>query len=492
MIKTTHQYIDQFPYRQSNTSLILGTIHPHKTDDFKINFFYGNKVTIWGILAEAFPDQKFDSRTSIEKTLRKNNVWISDIILSCERAHDSVTQDALLENLELNSEMIEEGIRNSLITEIFFTSGFNKNGAAKLFCDVFSIKSELDSKREFKIDAKYFGREIVGKVLFSPSGQANIGISNNKEFIKQRDKYVNSTRAVQEFKVDTYRKAFHNQFSIQKSKKVKSSQLYLSKLLIKEYPKVWNTIKRVLDKYQISPSFLEVTNDIWCRDYMPIKTSKGELVQFRYEPSYLRNNPQLQSDPTVVNTSNNISAIYSGINLDGGNIELLGDTAILTERIFKENLPLPKEEVIKNIEKVLGVKSYFVRDMTEDMTGHIDGYLRIIREGLLVVNELGNDFKYIRDSFLKMNDQLGWDYVEMPWFDYRGKDKTPECAIGIYTNFLVFDEIVLFPIFEVEGNKDNEALEVISKLYPEKKIEPININEVVMQGGLINCISWVN
>ena len=35
--------------------------------------------------------------------------------------------------------------------------------------------------------------------------------------------------------------------------------------------------------------------DIWARDYMPVKTKSGKYVSFRYEPSYLADEPQLKT-----------------------------------------------------------------------------------------------------------------------------------------------------------------------------------------------------
>ena len=57
MILTKHLYISKYPINQSSKSLILGTIHPHNdinnTSNFKIDFFYGNKNSLWTILSEA-------------------------------------------------------------------------------------------------------------------------------------------------------------------------------------------------------------------------------------------------------------------------------------------------------------------------------------------------------------------------------------------------------------------------------------------------------
>ena len=213
MIKTYHKYVKQVTVKKTDTALILGTIHPHETDKFLIDFFYGNRNSIWNILDLVFPETGFKSKEMILKNLSKNKVWISDIILSCERQNERITQDSLLQNIEPNTDQIQDGIENSKINEIFFTSGFGKNNTAKLFCDTFSIIANLNENRTFEIPEQKFGRRIQGIVLFSPSGQANIGISNNQKYLTQKKYYKKFEKPIKEFKVDCYRKAFQKQFS---------------------------------------------------------------------------------------------------------------------------------------------------------------------------------------------------------------------------------------------------------------------------------------
>lgn len=124
MIKTKHKYINENIVKRDDTSLILGTIHPHQTNDFLIDFFYGNTNSIWSILAELFPKYNFDSKENIINTLQLNNIWISDLILECDRENEKVTQDKELKNIKLNVDQIREGIENSKIKTIYFTSGF--------------------------------------------------------------------------------------------------------------------------------------------------------------------------------------------------------------------------------------------------------------------------------------------------------------------------------------------------------------------------------
>lgn len=78
------------------------------------------------------------------------------------------------------------------------------------------------------------------------------------------------------------------------------------------------------------------------------------------------------------------------------------------------------------------------------------------------------------------------EYVEMPWFEIKDRDS----FIGVYVDYLGIGNLILFPIFEVLGNKDEEALAVIKTVFPDRVVEPININEIASDGGLLNCISW--
>lgn len=208
-ITTNHQYIDQYPIKSNSRKLIIGTMHPHLTEDFKIDFFYGNKGSFWDILDNAFPRMDFNSKDTILSNLEKFNVSISDMIRSCDRENAKVTADSDLYNLNINTEQIRDGIVNSEIDTIFFTSRFGRNNAAKLFVDAFKIKYDFDKvTNEFEIPKDVFGRPIKGVVLYSPSNNANIGISNSKAYKSKKDKYSAYSTPVKQFKIDFYREKF--------------------------------------------------------------------------------------------------------------------------------------------------------------------------------------------------------------------------------------------------------------------------------------------
>jgi agmatine deiminase len=141
------------------------------------------------------------------------------------------------------------------------------------------------------------------------------------------------------------------------------------------------------------------------------------------------------------------------------------------------------------LENLLQAKVLIIPDINTDETGHADGHLRFIDNNTVLVNSLKHEYQYWRDGFLKMAKETGLNYVEMPWFTKKFKGE-PLSSIGIYVNYLEVGNLIVFPLFEVEGNKDQEALNIISKVFPDKIIETININDIGFKGGLMNCITW--
>lgn len=272
----------------------------------------------------------------------------------------------------------------------------------------------------------------------------------------------------------------------------KTNKVYFSDILTfnPKYSKAWNRIKKILEKHSVDYELLSNTNDIWARDYMPIQIEKDKYIQFRYEPSYLKDDLHIQTNPIEVFPKGLGEIIYSNINLDGGNVVSSSNKVILTERVFKENT-LETEFIKEQLAKLFNANIYYVRDLKpcEDMTGHIDGHLRFIDEETVLVNELKNECKAWQNSFLAMIESSELSYVEMPSFIHQST-KHPHSAIGCYVNYLEVEKIILYPIFEEAGNKDQEALKVIESVFPSRIIEPVNVNEIALEGGLLNCVSW--
>jgi len=255
---------------------------------------------------------------------------------------------------------------------------------------------------------------------------------------------------------------------------------------------VYKRITDILDRNHVKYDLLNGTKDIWARDYMPIQLDVNSFVQFRYEPSYLKNDLQFQSDPKVVYPANNLNPVYSDINLDGGNVVKWKDKVIISTRVFKENISYEKTKLIDEIERLLEAWVILIPDIHPpyDLTGHADGYVRFLNEKTILVNEIkNNEYKYWKDGFQKMVKLHGLDYIEVPWFEYKEKDY-PNSAIGLYLNYLEIGDLIILPVFDVKGNLDQKVIDLFKSVFPYKQIETVVINQVAREGGLMNCISW--
>ena len=267
--------------------------------------------------------------------------------------------------------------------------------------------------------------------------------------------------------------------------------VYLSGLLKSEYPETCNRLIKILEKHYVKYAFLEGTKDIWCRDYMPVQTPSGKLIQFTYDPSYLRGNKEWEdsrSDVKEVCRLNNIEALFSDINLDGGNVLICDDRAIISDRIFSENPNRDKDELVKELTKLLECEIIIIPTENDDMTGHADGMVRFVNKNTILVNNLEEEYKYWREGMQKVIEKYKLKYINLPFFLPKDS-KHPLSAVGIYVNYLEVNNLIVLPVFG--RDEDKQAIDIIQKTFPNKVIETIDYNAVALEGGLLNCTTWV-
>lgn len=232
---------------------------------------------------------------------------------------------------------------------------------------------------------------------------------------------------------------------------------------------------------------LDGTRDIWLRDFMPVKTRSGKYISFRYEPGYLKDNPELRTDyrREIAPSLSLENLIYSDINLDGGNIVFspARETAVISDRIFEENPKLSSAELVRELEKLLEARVIIIPSLRSDMTGHADGMVRFIDENTAVGNASKSLFGLEAHIKAAMRNH-GTEVYDFPYFDSKGGS-----AIGCYLNFLETESAIFLPVFGVDTDK--EAVDTAKHIF-NKTIVPVNINEIAEDGGVLNCISWEN
>ena len=275
----------------------------------------------------------------------------------------------------------------------------------------------------------------------------------------------------------------------------KGQTVYMSELLMTKFPETCNRLIALLEKHHVNYSWIKGTNDIWCRDYMPVQTESGKFIQFTYNPSYLKGKKEWEesrSDVKRVCKMNGIDATYSDINLDGGNILICDKRAIISDRIYSENPNYDKDTLEKKLSELLDCEIIIIpalKSQEEDLTGHADGMVRFVDRNTILGNErLPNEYKYMKEGLQKAIDTYNLTYIDVPFFEDKDPNY-PSSAIGIYVNYLEVNNLIVVPVFNHE--EDEKAVDIIQKAFPNKIIETINYDDVAKEGGLLNCTTWV-
>lgn len=264
--------------------------------------------------------------------------------------------------------------------------------------------------------------------------------------------------------------------------------LYLSSLLQTNptYKPAANRLFAALYAAGVEYQLIDGTHDIWLRDFMPVQIRDGSFVSFRYEPSYLENEPELRT-----NFKNDLSlqfsfpVTYSDINLDGGNVVLSPskEQAIISNRILTENLNYTQAELIKTLEQQLKAQVILIPSLKKknDMTGHADGMVRFVNENTVIGNYVPSK-KGLEQRIQSVLQGYGIDVIDFPYFS-----SSHDSAVGCYLNFLETERHIFLPVF---GNElDDKAVASAKEIFA-KMIIPVNVNEIAREGGVLNCISW--
>ena len=264
--------------------------------------------------------------------------------------------------------------------------------------------------------------------------------------------------------------------------------LYLSSLLQTNptYKPAANRLFAALYAAGVEYQLIDGTHDIWVRDFMPVQIRDGSFVSFRYEPSYLENEPQLRTNfKSDLSLQFSFSVTYSDINLDGGNVVLSPskEQAIISNRILTENLNYTQAELIKTLEQQLKAQVILIPSLKKknDMTGHADGMVRFVNENTVIGNYVPSK-KGLEQRIQSVLQGYGIDVIDFPYFS-----SSHDSAVGCYLNFLETERHIFLPVF---GNElDDKAVASAKEIFA-KMIIPVNVNEIAREGGVLNCISW--
>ena len=272
----------------------------------------------------------------------------------------------------------------------------------------------------------------------------------------------------------------------------KTNFVYFSALLPQRHPKFFKELRVILERKRIKCGLLPDTNDIWCRDYMPIQIAENSFVQFKYYPKYLL---ALKKDrATITDVSKTCEAVrikhmISDIKIDGGNIVRSKTKVIMTKRILSENPHYQEKKLISRLKILLKAKQIIlIPECPGDPFGHADGMIRFVDgvkdEKTVLVNDFSREPVKFFTEFHRVLSEYGLLPILLPYTAYRNKGDDAE---GIYINYLQVGKIVAYPTY---GLKEDALAHKVFTRYFGANVVPIRANSIAKEGGVLNCISW--
>ncbi|PRA15893.1 MULTISPECIES: agmatine deiminase family protein [Pseudomonas] len=192
---------------------------------------------------------------------------------------------------------------------------------------------------------------------------------------------------------------------------------------------------------------------------------------------------------------------------EGGAIEVDGlGTGIMTESSWinaNRNPGWSKAEVEAELKERLGLRKIIWlpgiqgRDITD---AHVDFYARFVSPGVVLANLDTDPDAYDHAVTLAHLDilknatdadgrALQVHTVSPPLNGRKNRftQQNPDFAAG-YINYFVINGAVIAPEFG-DSVADRKALDLLARLYPERKVIPLNIDAIAAGGGGIHCVT---
>jgi len=240
-------------------------------------------------------------------------------------------------------------------------------------------------------------------------------------------------------------------------------------------------------------------NDTWCRDFGPITlvhAGQRLALDFHFNgwggrfDARLDNrvNGHLARHPMFAR----IRFRQSLFELEGGAIECDGaGTLLINRHCVRARAPhLDDTEVDFELKSWLNIEHLIEIDHPpmpgDDTDGHIDTLARFVNRGAIVFQSLRDDdrTRALNNQLEGLRDANGRPYrlTALP----APRDLEPGTAAS-YANFILINDAVLVPSYG--SASDDEALNLLDGLFPDRRAVPVDARVLVGQGGGPHCAS---
>ena len=267
--------------------------------------------------------------------------------------------------------------------------------------------------------------------------------------------------------------------------------VYFANTVTADFTAMTSEIIKIIQNHGYKVKILDESDDYWCRDYMPIQLSDKEYIQFVYHPHRYINSNEMEfiSNPVKIQLANKLNTPrFSRLILDGGNIVRSKDIAILTDRVFEDNLYqyYDRQSIINQLKCDLSSKVIIIPQYPGEKTGHADNLIRFVDENTVVINKIKDEpeTEWL-NNFLSLLENYNLKYYEMPC----PATKKSYSEFGLYLNFLEIGKLIIAPQYDIP--EDQKAMQTFTDLYGKTHhVIPFKASWIAEYGGVFNCISW--
>jgi agmatine deiminase len=267
-----------------------------------------------------------------------------------------------------------------------------------------------------------------------------------------------------------------------------TNRLFLSDRLEEDEPALFDTLRSALAGVPVE--IIPDTNDIWCRDYMPVQVGETTFCQFVYDPDYLRGfrhliTPAHKCRPPFLGECRQVA-----IGLDGGNVVASRTKVVLTDKVFRENPTVERPRLRRRLEELFGAECVFIPKEPYDPVGHSDGVVRFVSEGRVLVNDYSGVDPAYGLRLRTLLERSGLEVETLPMFQEKGRRRRGglPSAVGLYINFLRVGDLVVVPGYD--RAEDAEAVERVRQAIPHATVLQVPCRSLAEKGGVLNCVSW--
>ena len=269
--------------------------------------------------------------------------------------------------------------------------------------------------------------------------------------------------------------------------------LYISEWLERNYKVVYDQLIVALADLRITPKILPYSQEVWCRDYMPIHIGEGRYVGFKFRPDYLWDKPSFHKYITKQELAvEDLSIDFSDkvdLFLDGGNYVRCGDKVVMTDKIFSENPNWRPLALINRLEEAFMAELILLPwDMDEPFV-HSDGMIAWLDSNRILLNNYHQLEESKCHPFTKRIYKILESQFEILELEYNVK---PSRNSWCYLNYLETDDAIILPALSFDHDEENDmaAFTLFQSIFKNKKIKQVFALPLIQYGGALHCATW--